>query len=96
MKSPLFEQKLIKKLASRRKSLNVSQFALDDAIGVTSGLVAKWECGNRRPTLWNAWCWAQALGCEIRLEILSSTETGSDPGDAGQDTARSEGPLPDG
>jgi len=52
----------------RRYDLGLTQPAVDQMIGVAPGLVAKWEIGNRKPTLFNAYCWAEALDCEIKLE----------------------------
>ena len=63
-----FPEYLIKQFAKRRNDLGLTQQRVDDRIGCASGLVAKWESGNRKPTLFNAHCWAEALGCHIKLE----------------------------
>ena len=63
-----FVSDLIKQFQRRRYDLGLTQPAVDQLIGVAPGLVAKWEIGNRKPTLFNAYCWAEALGCEIKLE----------------------------
>lgn len=63
-----FTSELIKQFKRRRYQLGVTQVALDQQLGVAPGLVAKWEIGNRKPTLFNAYCWAEALGCNIKLE----------------------------
>ncbi len=60
---------LIDQLRCRRYFLGIAQTALDDRIGVAPGLVAKWETGNRKPTAFNLYCWAEALGCHFKLEI---------------------------
>jgi len=58
---------LITQLVDRRRSLSISQLQLDHIIGTTAGHVAKWESGNRRPTGYLLFCWAQALGLEVKL-----------------------------
>ena len=68
MNEKYFVSDLIKQFQARRYSLGLTQPAVDQMIGVAPGLVAKWEIGNRKPTLFNAYCWAEALGCEIKLE----------------------------
>ena len=64
-----FRTSVIQQLVDRRKSLGLPQTAVDDKINVASGLVAKWETGNRKPTAFNLCCWAEALGCKFRLEV---------------------------
>ena len=68
MNEKLFVSNLIKQFQRRRDDLGLTQPAVDQMIGVAPGLVAKWEIGNRKPTLFNAYCWAEALDCEIKLE----------------------------
>jgi transcriptional regulator with XRE-family HTH domain len=68
MNEKLFVSNLIKQFQRRRYDLGLTQPAVDQMIGVAPGLVAKWEIGNRKPTLFNAYCWAEALDCEIKLE----------------------------
>ena len=63
-----FTSDLIKQFQLRRYQLGLTQPDVDQKIGVATGLCAKWEMGNRKPTLFNAYCWAVALGCEIKLE----------------------------
>ncbi|MAR67957.1 MAG: hypothetical protein CL833_11980 [Crocinitomicaceae bacterium] len=63
-----FTSDLIKQFQLRRYQLGLTQPDVDQKIGVATGLCAKWEMGNRKPTLFNAYCWAEALGCEIKLE----------------------------
>ena len=63
-----FTASLIKQFQRRRYDLGLTQPEVDQLIGVATGLCAKWEMGDRKPTLFNAYCWAQALNCEIRLE----------------------------
>mgnify|MGYP003132445935 FL=1 len=64
-----FTQKLIQQYRDRRNHLGIPQTELDDMIGCATGLVAKWETGNRKPTAFNLHCWAVALGCKIKLEV---------------------------
>jgi Helix-turn-helix len=59
--------KLIAALAARRKELGLSQLELDLRLNVASGHVAKWECGDRRPTAFNLFCWGDALGVKLGL-----------------------------
>ena len=63
-----FISDLIEQFRKRRMKLGYAQTLVDDRIGVASGLVAKWETGNRKPTGFNLHCWAEALGCKIKLE----------------------------
>lgn len=65
----LFRYNLIQQLKNRRNDLGIPQTELDDRINVASGLVAKWETGNRKPTAFNLYCWAVALGCKLTLEV---------------------------
>jgi transcriptional regulator with XRE-family HTH domain len=58
---------LIKRMAQIRTAQRISQEALDHRLGTAAGLVAKWECGMRRPTSFNLWCWAQSLGVTIAI-----------------------------
>ena len=44
---------LVTQLKKRRYQLGLPQAALDDRIGCATGLVAKWETGNRKPTAFN-------------------------------------------
>ena len=64
-----FTSDLIKQFQLRRYQLGLTQPDVDQKIGVATGLCAKWEMGNRKPTLFNAYCWAEALGCDIKLEV---------------------------
>lgn len=68
MSESQFTSDLIKQFQLRRYQLGLTQPDVDQMIGVATGLCAKWEMGNRKPTLFNAYCWAEALGCEIKLE----------------------------
>ena len=62
-----FAEPLIKELVEERKRQGLTQSDLDEKIGLTQGQLAKWETGDRSPTLWNAYCWASALGVELTI-----------------------------
>ena len=64
---------LVTQLKKRRYQLGLPQAALDDRIGCATGLVAKWETGNRKPTAFNLYCWAEALGCNLKLEVRNDS-----------------------
>ena len=64
-------QDFIVQLRDRRYELNISQNELDHIIGCATGLVAKWETGNRKPTAFNLYCWAEALRCQINVEAIN-------------------------
>ena len=68
MSETAFTSRLIKQFQERRYQLGLTQPEVDQRLGVASGLCAKWEIGNRKPTLFNAYCWAEALEWEIKLE----------------------------
>ena len=66
-----FIQELIVQFRDRRNQLEIPQTELDDIIGCATGLVAKWETGNRKPTAFNLYCWAEALRCKINVEAIN-------------------------
>tara|TARA_R110000822_G_scaffold100704_1_gene226468 strand:+ start:2391 stop:2624 length:234 start_codon:yes stop_codon:yes gene_type:complete len=66
-----FIQELIVQFRDRRNQLEIPQTELDDIIGCATGLVAKWETGNRKPTAFNLYCWAEALQCKINVEAIN-------------------------
>ncbi len=63
----MFHKQLIPQFVARRKELGISQLEMDELIGVAKGLVSKWEVGIRKPSGWLFNCWADALGCELKL-----------------------------
>ena len=65
---PLFHNALIPQFVAARKKLNISQLEMDEILGVGKGLVSKWECGIRKPSVWLFCCWADALQMTIQLE----------------------------
>jgi transcriptional regulator with XRE-family HTH domain len=62
---------LIDQMIERRHDIGISQSELDHRIGCTDGLVAKWECGLRRPQSRSFAEWAKALECELVLTPIN-------------------------
>lgn len=62
---------VVEQFRIRRNELQIPQTELDDIIGCATGLVAKWETGNRKPTAFNLYCWAEALKCKITVEAIN-------------------------
>lgn len=56
---------LIDDLVAARKRSGLSQSALDDLIGVSEGLTAKWESRARFPGAFYLMCWCKALGLTL-------------------------------
>lgn len=59
---------VIIELVRARKRKNYSQEALDHVLGVSQGLVAKWECSLRMPSSFMLVCWAHAL--DVNLAVI--------------------------
>lgn len=59
---------LLEQLREARRKSGMSQAALDDEIGVSEGLVAKWEIGDRLPGAFFLMCWCKALGVRLKIE----------------------------
>lgn len=62
-----FLKNIAKNLAKIRQEKAWTQDKLNYRLGVADRLVNKWECGDKTPSGFNLYCWADALG-----EILSS------------------------
>lgn len=62
---------LIKTLAVKRKEKGISQASLDDMIGVSEGMTAKWESKARLPGAFFLMCWCKALNVHL---IISEGE----------------------
>ena len=62
-----FASSLISQFVARRKQLKYTQEDVDLIIGCANGLVAKWECGIRKPTLFYAFMWAEALKTDLSI-----------------------------
>lgn len=58
---------LIQRFVRRRRALGIAQVALDERLGVASGLVSKWECGDRIPSLFMLQVWADGLGYTFQV-----------------------------
>ena len=61
-------EQLISQYRKRRYKLKLSQPQVDQIIGIADGLTAKWEIGYRKPTLFNAFAWAESLDCDLILK----------------------------
>lgn len=62
-----FQFEIIAQFVERRKELNLTQEEVDSLMGTADRLVSKWECGDRIPTSFNFYCWAQALKSKLSL-----------------------------
>tara|TARA_R110000787_G_scaffold263035_1_gene368742 strand:+ start:504 stop:758 length:255 start_codon:yes stop_codon:yes gene_type:complete len=59
---------LIQKLIEERHRQKKSQRDLDLDMGFANSLVSRWECGDRSPSAFALFVWAEALGMDIKLE----------------------------
>jgi transcriptional regulator with XRE-family HTH domain len=71
----VFYNELIDKLIARRKKLKLSQAELDQMIGVSESMVAKWESKARLPGAFFFMCWAKALGVRLIVEEDTKCQT---------------------
>jgi transcriptional regulator with XRE-family HTH domain len=69
-----FCERLISQFRRRRYKLGLSQPDIDEKAGVADGLTAKWEIGYRKPTLFNAFAWAESLDCDLILKPRKKEE----------------------
>jgi ribosome-binding protein aMBF1 (putative translation factor) len=67
-----FYNELIGQLVRQRKKLNLSQADLDQMIGVSESMVAKWESKARLPGAFVLMCWAKALGMKLQAKEKSN------------------------
>ena len=58
---------IINRLIDVRKIKNLSQAMLDDKIGVSEGMVAKWESKARLPGAFFLMCWCISLDLQLTL-----------------------------
>lgn len=65
-----FYRQFVNSLVNRRQSMSLTQEALDDLIGVSTGQVAKWETFNRFPSAFLLALWCKALDCNLALAVL--------------------------
>lgn len=71
--SPLFDQ-CLGPLAVERQRQGLTSQELSARIGVSDQLVAKWEAGERIPSLFLFQCWVQALGMKVVYEQVRKCE----------------------
>lgn len=57
--------RLIDRFRRRRAALGIPVRELGPRIGVTDSLPSRWECQDKRPSLFLAVCWAQSIGGEL-------------------------------
>lgn len=60
-----YYSEIIRTLAVARKQKGISQASLDDMIGVSEGMTAKWESKARLPGAFFLMCWCKALGVQL-------------------------------
>ena len=60
-----FYEKLIEQFRARREELGITQSELAGQMGISDGLVAKWESGARTPNSYSLACWALALELDL-------------------------------
>ncbi len=63
-----FYRDLVEQLVARRQHLGLSQFELNDRLGMSEAMVAKWEAMHRFPGAFFLMCWAKALGVKFVVE----------------------------
>ena len=59
---------LIDQLIAERKKQQLTQTKLNEEIGYTDSLVSRWECGDRTPSAFALFVWAEALGYTVTLK----------------------------
>lgn len=63
-----FYRTLIGQLVERRRKMGMSQSELNDRLGMSEAMVAKWESMARFPGAFFLMCWAKALGVKFIVE----------------------------
>lgn len=63
-----FLQDVVKQLVDARHKAGMTQEMLNDALGIADRLVNKYECGIKSPSGFILYCWADALGCDVKIE----------------------------
>jgi transcriptional regulator with XRE-family HTH domain len=56
-----FLEDVVKPMIKQRRSLKLTQEAVNYKLGMADNLVAKWECGSRTPLAFHLYCWADVL-----------------------------------
>lgn len=60
-----FLNNLSKHLATLRQMKGWTQDKLNYRLGIADRLMNKWECGDKTPSGFNLYCWADALGEQL-------------------------------
>jgi len=63
--SPYYD--LVDELRRWRTGHRISVRELSLRIGVTDSLASRWECDDKRPSLFLAVCWAEAIGARLAV-----------------------------
>ena len=63
---------LIQQFIERRRALGLTQEEVNARMGNADRLVSKWECGDRTPTSFNLYCWAEALDTSLTLNASNN------------------------
>lgn len=58
---------LMRALQARRRELQWTQEYVEEKVGVTRGLVGKWEVGLKAPSVFMLLCLADVLGVEVAV-----------------------------
>jgi len=69
-----FYRALIASLIEERHRQGITQERLCQIIGVSDGLVNKWESGVRLPSLFYFMCWCASLGLQLKTERTDGIE----------------------
>ena len=67
-----FLSSIVQQLIKRRLQLALTQEDVDARMGNADRSVSKWECGDRTPSSFNLYCWAEVLESKIVLDIKRS------------------------
>jgi transcriptional regulator with XRE-family HTH domain len=67
-----FDTRKISELVHRRQFLGITQRDLEERMGVSERLVAKWETYQRSPTAANLDRWAAALGLKVVFKRMKA------------------------
>jgi len=74
-----WSDRFVTQFRKRRKALGYTQVQLEEKLGVCNGLVAKWEVGLRKPSMFTCFLWAEALDTELRLVDKDDKENRPSP-----------------
>lgn len=64
----IFYRDLVGQLVQRRHELRMSQSELNERLGMSEAMVAKWESMARFPGAFFLMCWAKALGVTLIVQ----------------------------